>query len=102
MKDEEVIRRVVLDCKKRQVIESLKLLRIAKLQGRIERLGGEVISDDEFESALKDFGLKFSKKKQESRASMLPSIRLLCQLRQVDKSRSRLSSSTSLVDPVVP
>merc|ERR1712232_1317139 len=63
-KDEAVIQKVVFETKRRQLLESLKLLQIVKLQGRMERLGGEVISDEEFLKAQRDFEL-FSRRKQE-------------------------------------
>eukprot|EP00929_Paragymnodinium_shiwhaense_P052629 TRINITY_DN26368_c0_g1_i1.p1 TRINITY_DN26368_c0_g1~~TRINITY_DN26368_c0_g1_i1.p1 ORF type:complete len:949 (-),score=254.08 TRINITY_DN26368_c0_g1_i1:150-2954(-) len=64
MKDDKIIQRVTFETKRRQMLESLKLLQIVKLQGRIERLGGDVISDQEFLKARRDFEL-FSRRKQE-------------------------------------
>ena len=40
--------------KRKRIQQTLKLMRVIKLKGRAERLGGECISTEEFQNGLKE------------------------------------------------
>lgn len=64
MKDAELMHEVTAEVKKRFVQETLKLMRILRLQGKAKRLGGTCISKEKFAEELEEYQ-KFPKKKQQ-------------------------------------
>jgi len=63
MKDRHIIEEVAFEVKRNRIKETLKLMKIVRLQGRAQRLGGETISASEFSNGLNQFK-KLPKKKQ--------------------------------------
>merc|ERR1719161_946953 len=65
MKDKECCKEVTFQCKRRQVLETLKILEIANMHGKIANLGGETITPEMYEEYSTCFNERFSKKKQQ-------------------------------------